>query len=77
MDRDLVALLGFVGMFALMALRVPIGVAMMGTAAALDVSLPMVAGAVIAPMLGNPKISSSIFKQLLKRVIRVWHPGIR
>ncbi|QIM52619.1 TRAP transporter large permease [Hydrogenophaga crocea] len=28
MDRDLVALLGFVGMFALMALRVPIGVAM-------------------------------------------------
>ena len=28
MDRDLVALLGFAGMFALMALRVPIGVAM-------------------------------------------------
>ena len=28
MDRDLVALLGFVGMFALMALRVPIGIAM-------------------------------------------------
>ncbi len=28
MERDLVALLGFVGMFALMALRVPIGVAM-------------------------------------------------
>jgi C4-dicarboxylate transporter DctM subunit len=28
MDRDLVALLGFVGMFVLMALRVPIGVAM-------------------------------------------------
>ncbi|MGQ3001038.1 MAG: TRAP transporter large permease [Hydrogenophaga sp.] len=28
MDRDLVALLGFVGMFALMAVRVPIGVAM-------------------------------------------------
>ncbi len=28
MDRDLVALLGFLGMFALMALRVPIGVAM-------------------------------------------------
>lgn len=28
MDRDLVALLGFVGMFGLMALRVPIGVAM-------------------------------------------------
>jgi tripartite ATP-independent transporter DctM subunit len=28
MDRDLVALSGFVGMFALMALRVPIGVAM-------------------------------------------------
>ncbi len=28
MDRDLVALAGFVGMFALMALRVPIGVAM-------------------------------------------------
>jgi tripartite ATP-independent transporter DctM subunit len=28
MDRDLVALLGFVGMFLLMALRVPIGVAM-------------------------------------------------
>lgn len=28
MDRDLVALLGFVGMFAMMALRVPIGVAM-------------------------------------------------
>jgi tripartite ATP-independent transporter DctM subunit len=28
MDRDLVALLGFIGMFALMALRVPIGVAM-------------------------------------------------
>ena len=28
MDRDLVALLGFVGMFMLMALRVPIGVAM-------------------------------------------------
>ncbi len=28
MDRDLVALLGFVAMFALMALRVPIGVAM-------------------------------------------------
>jgi hypothetical protein len=27
-DRDLVALLGFVGMFALMALRVPIGIAM-------------------------------------------------
>jgi C4-dicarboxylate transporter, DctM subunit len=28
MDRDLVALLGFVGMFALMAVRVPIGIAM-------------------------------------------------
>lgn len=28
MDRDLVALLGFVGMFALMAIRVPIGIAM-------------------------------------------------
>ena len=28
MDRDLVALLGFIGMFVLMALRVPIGVAM-------------------------------------------------
>ncbi|AEG91496.1 TRAP transporter large permease [Ramlibacter tataouinensis] len=28
MDRDLVALLGFLGMFALMALRVPIGIAM-------------------------------------------------
>ena len=28
MDRDAVALLGFVVMFALMALRVPIGVAM-------------------------------------------------
>ncbi|NIM42997.1 MAG: TRAP transporter large permease subunit [Hydrogenophaga sp.] len=28
MDRDLVALLGFIGMFGLMALRVPIGVAM-------------------------------------------------
>ena len=28
MDRDLVALLGFLGMFALMALRVPIGVSM-------------------------------------------------
>ena len=28
MDRDLVALLGFVGMFVLMALRVPIGIAM-------------------------------------------------
>lgn len=28
MDRDLVALVGFVGMFALMAVRVPIGVAM-------------------------------------------------
>src|SRR5690606_38469107 len=28
MDRDLVALFGFVGMFALMALRVPIGIAM-------------------------------------------------
>ena len=28
MDRDLVALLGFVAMFGLMALRVPIGVAM-------------------------------------------------
>ena len=28
MDRDLVALLGFVAMFVLMALRVPIGVAM-------------------------------------------------
>ncbi|HLT28299.1 MAG TPA: TRAP transporter large permease [Zeimonas sp.] len=28
MDRDLVALLGFVGMFALMGLRVPIGIAM-------------------------------------------------
>jgi C4-dicarboxylate transporter DctM subunit len=28
MDRDLVALAGFVGMFALMALRVPIGIAM-------------------------------------------------
>jgi C4-dicarboxylate transporter, DctM subunit len=28
MDRDLVALFGFIGMFALMALRVPIGVAM-------------------------------------------------
>ena len=28
MDRDLVALLGFIGMFALMALRVPIGIAM-------------------------------------------------
>lgn len=28
MDRDLVALLGFVGMFALMALRVPIGISM-------------------------------------------------
>jgi len=28
MDRDLIALLGFVGMFLLMALRVPIGVAM-------------------------------------------------
>ncbi len=28
MDRDMVALLGFIGMFALMALRVPIGVAM-------------------------------------------------
>ncbi|MEZ5665206.1 MAG: TRAP transporter large permease [Burkholderiaceae bacterium] len=28
MDRDLVALLGFVGMFALMAVRVPIGMAM-------------------------------------------------
>ncbi|MBX3704686.1 MAG: TRAP transporter large permease, partial [Steroidobacteraceae bacterium] len=28
MDRDLVALLGFVGMFVLMALRVPIGLAM-------------------------------------------------
>jgi C4-dicarboxylate transporter DctM subunit len=28
MDRDVVALLGFVGMFALMALRVPIGIAM-------------------------------------------------
>ena len=28
MDRDLVALLGFVAMFALMAVRVPIGVAM-------------------------------------------------
>ena len=27
-DRDLVALLGFVGMFALMAIRVPIGIAM-------------------------------------------------
>ncbi len=28
MDRDLVALLGFVGMFVLMALRVPIGLSM-------------------------------------------------
>ncbi len=28
MDRDMVALLGFVGMFALMAIRVPIGIAM-------------------------------------------------
>jgi len=28
MDRDVVALLGFVGMFALMAIRVPIGIAM-------------------------------------------------
>jgi tripartite ATP-independent transporter DctM subunit len=28
MDRDLVALLGFLGMFALMAIRVPIGIAM-------------------------------------------------
>ena len=28
LDRDLVALLGFVMMFALMALRVPIGVSM-------------------------------------------------
>ncbi|HYF57850.1 MAG TPA: TRAP transporter large permease [Burkholderiaceae bacterium] len=28
MDRDLMALLGFVGMFALMAIRVPIGIAM-------------------------------------------------
>ena len=28
MDRDVVALLGFVGMFLLMALRVPIGVSM-------------------------------------------------
>lgn len=28
MERDTVALLGFIGMFALMALRVPIGVAM-------------------------------------------------
>ena len=28
MDRDLVALFGFIGMFALMALRVPIGIAM-------------------------------------------------
>lgn len=28
MDRDLVALLGFVAMFALMAVRVPIGIAM-------------------------------------------------
>ena len=28
MDRDLVALLGFVGMFVLMLLRVPVGVAM-------------------------------------------------
>lgn len=28
MDRDLVALLGFAGMFVLMALRVPIGISM-------------------------------------------------
>jgi len=43
MDRDLVALLGFIGMFVLMALRVPIGVSMgiVGVAGFAAISGPM------------------------------------